>query len=389
MNFNKKNVLLVFQGGNLGGAERQGLGLAKFLADKKGCKVDILFIYSNVLSQEFKEVLKNSNINKTYFFGEPYMFLKREVSIKNLKRLKWSLQYLLKLRKGLKASKHQVIIPFQNTPSKIAYYLYKLLPTAKYAFWHQLGLDILKHDVLESIAVNNIPCIIGNAENCLDIFKYDYKVKSHKLNLLPQYVSLQKQNRDVYKIKKSFKIPSDKFIFGMIAHFKSFKYHDLLLTVFESINQKYPNTHLILMGNKEHDNETLKTYNQLNKHIFDKDLRSNVSLLSNWDVSDVLNILDVGMLLSLTEGTPNVVMEYMLYGLPVICSNHPGCVHLLKTSTLLVDNKADEIYSAMERIIESKTLYQKESEANLERIKRFNVENYVKDLENILDKSFN
>ncbi|PIV93791.1 MAG: hypothetical protein COZ17_02585 [Flavobacteriaceae bacterium CG_4_10_14_3_um_filter_33_47] len=388
MNLDNKNILLIFQGGNLGGAERQAFGLAKFLVAKKNCKVDILFVLSNTKSEEFKTVLENSHINKTFFFGEPYLFLKREVSIKNLKRLKWSLQYLLKLRKGLINSKYDVIIPFQNTPSKIAYYLYKLLPTVKYTFWHQLGLDILKHDQFESIAVNNMPCIIGNAENCLDIFRLDYKVNQYKLNLLPQYLSLQKQSRNKIEIKETFNILKDKFVFGMIAHFKSFKYHDLLLKTFKKVHSNHPNTHLILMGNKDNDEGTLSIFNDLKMTINQDNLNSSVTLLSNEDVTNVLNILDVGVLLSLIEGTPNVVMEYMLYGLPVICSNHPGCVALLKDSKLLVNNNEDDIYEAMKKVITSKSLYEKESYSNLELIKNYNVESYVESLEVILNKSF-
>ncbi|MCK0180162.1 glycosyltransferase family 4 protein [Flavobacteriaceae bacterium S0862] len=389
MKIENKNILLIFQGGNLGGAERQAFGLAKYLVKEKNCKVDILFVYSNTLSEEFKEVLNKSNINKTHFFGEPYLFLKREISIKNLKRLKWSLEYLLKLRKGLIKNEYDIVIPFQNTQSKIAYYLYKLLPTVKFAFWHQLGLDVLKHDVFESIAVNNMPCIIGNAENCLDMFKTDYKVKTSKLNLLPQYLSLQKELRDKEAIKDVLKIPKDKFVFGMIAHFKSFKYHDVLLKVFKSLHKKHPNTHLVLMGNKDNDENTLSIYNNLKEDIIKSSLQSHVTLLSNEDVTDVLISLDVGVLLSQIEGTPNVVMEYMLYGLPVICSNHPGCVNLLEDSTLLVNNNEGEILDAMERITTTKSLYQKESENNLRYIKKYNVKNYVEDLEVILSRNFN
>mgnify|MGYP001599751367 CR=1 FL=1 len=388
MNLESKNILLIFQGGNLGGAERQAFGLTEFLVNEKKCKVDILFVYSNILSEEFKHVLEKSNINRTYFFGEPYLFLKQEVSIKNMKRLKWSLQYLLKLRKGLISSNYDVIVPFQNTQSKIAYYLYKLLPTVKYTFWHQLGLDVLKYDIFESIAVNNIPCIIGNAENCLYIFKSDYNVNHNKLNLLPQYLSLKKKLRDKNKIKKTLKIPTDKFVFGMIAHFASFKYHALLLKLFKSFQKKHFNCHLVLMGNKLHGEGAMDIFNDLSRIINKANLKPNVTLLSNEDVTDVLNILDVGVLLSLTEGTPNVVMEYMLYGLPVICSNHPGCVSLLKGSKLLVNNNEVEIYKVMENILTSKPLYEREADSNLELIKNCNVESYVEDLETILSKNF-
>ena len=57
----------------------------------------------------------------------PAQVSKIEFSIKNLKRFKWSIQYLLKMRKGLLPYKYDIIIPFLNFPSKVAFYLYKLL----------------------------------------------------------------------------------------------------------------------------------------------------------------------------------------------------------------------------------------------------------------------
>jgi len=124
-----------------------------------------------------------------------------------------------------------------------------------------------------------MPCIIGNAENCLDIFRLDYKVNQYKLNLLPQYLSLQKQSRNKIEIKETFNILKDKFVFGMIAHFKSFKYHDLLLKTFKKVHSNHPNTHLILMGNKDNDEGTLSIFNDLKMTINQDNLNSSVTFL--------------------------------------------------------------------------------------------------------------
>ncbi|WP_281847506.1 glycosyltransferase [Olleya namhaensis] len=389
MTFNNKNILLILQAGTLGGAERQALGLGKFLVKQKGCTVDILFASSPKRTEDFNSFFAETGIRNIHYFGEPYIILRREFSIKNLKRLKWSAQYLLKLKKGLKNENYEVVIPFLNFPSKIAYYLYKLLPTVKYTFWHQLGLDILKMDVFESIAVNNMPCIIGNAENCFDIFKNEYQVNKNKFNLLPQYITLEKEKRDTTIIKQKFNIPEGAIVFGMIAHFKSFKYHDLALKIFIKLCETQDNIHLILQGNKENDEISNGIYHDLEKSIQNSNISSKVTLISNEDVLDVLNILDVGILLSLIEGTPNVVMEYMLFGLPVISSNHPGCIGLLEESPYLVDNSEEAIFLAMKTLFNSKLERKNEGEINLERIKKYDIVTYVKKLEIILTNSYN
>ncbi len=388
MKFDNKNVLLVLQVGTLGGAERQALGLGKFLVNNKNCNVDILFVVSDNRTKEFDDFFNTTGIKNTFHFGFPHDVLRRELTIKNLKRLKWSVQYFLLLKKKLKKNNYDIVVPFLNTPSKISYYLYKLLPTVKYTFWHQLGLDFLKKDIYESIAVNNMPCIIGNADNCFDIFKNEYEVKNKVFNLLPQYLSLIKENRDSDLIKEKYNISKGDIVFGMIAHFRSFKYHDLALKVFAKLAGDMENIHLVLLGNKDNDEICLEIYDDLNESISKMKLTDKVTLLSNEDVTDVLNVLDIGILLSLIEGTPNVVMEYMLYALPVISSNHPGCVGLLEDSKFLVNNTEEEVYQAMYKLANNETLRKTEGNKNAQRIQKYDIETYVNKLETILTNSF-
>lgn len=385
MEFQNKNVLIALQRGTLGGAERQAFGLAKFLIEEKKCNVDLLITSSNKMTQDFEIAFLDAGIKQMYFFGEPYLTLRNEWSLKNLKRLRWSIQYLLKLRTGLKGQKHEVLIPFLNFPSKLCFYLYKILPNAKYTFWHQLGLDTWKYDFAEYLSVKNVPCIIGNAENCFEVFINKYKLKREKMHLLPQHITLKRKTLDSESLKLKFGIPQDKLVFGVIAHFAEFKYHDLAYSVFKKLNVKYPNTHMVLMGNSENDEIAHNIYIKLKKSIEKDNFELNVTLLSNESVTEVLNVLDVGMLLSLTEGTPNVVMEYMLYGLPVIASNHPGCNALLTESKFLInDNCENEIYNAMEKLITCDQLRNEEGINNSEKIKEYNVKDYVSNLEKIL-----
>lgn len=385
MKLREKNILLLLERGTLGGAERQALGLAKYLSEEKKCSVDLLFTSSNKMTSEFEVFLAQSGIRNTLFFGEPYLVLRREITGRNLKRLKWSIQYLLKLRKSLIENKYEVLIPFLNMPSKIAYYLYKLLPTVKFTFWHQLGLDVWKFDLAEAIAVKNTPAIIGNAENCFHEFIEKYNLNRNKLHLLPQQLTLQKKVLNQNQIKARLNIPENVIVFGMVSHFRTFKYHELTLQVFRKFNGNYPNTHLILMGNVQNDLQAAEIYKNLYKIIKNKNLSKTITLLSNENLHEILSVLDVGILLSLIEGTPNIVMEYMLYGLPIIASNHPGCKALLNESQFLVENNSkSQIYDAMEKLYLSKKLRGIEGSRNTDIIKGYDIKCYVEKLENIL-----
>lgn len=386
MQLKDKNILLILHSGALGGAERQALGLAKYLSEECNCKVDLLFTFSIETTKEFDEFAKDCGIRQKLHFGEPYLILNREISIKNLKRLKWSIQYLLTLRKGLLPYKYDIIIPFLNFPSKVAFYLYKLLPTVKTTFWHQLGLDNLKYDYFEYWAVKNIPYVIGNAPNCLDMFKKDYPIHPKKLNILPQYITLKRVNGNRLELLQKFGIDSTKIVIGMIAHFRADKYHDLVFDAFETIVKKYTNAHLVFLGNKDNNEPSKAIYEHLLNRVKIANLEQSVTVLSNEKVTDVLSVIDIGVLISSIEGTPNAVMEYMLYGLPVIASNHPGCIGLLEESTYLVPNEKAIIEQKFGELLNSSDKRRLEGEMNLERIKKYNLPTYVQQLENIINK---
>lgn len=389
MDFYNKKILLVIHQGYLGGAERQGLGISKILTKEYNCTVNVLLTHSNHTSEEFVAFAKECYVENILHFGDPYLLLKREFSYKNLQRLVWSIKYLLRLRKGIKPFEPEVIIPFLNFPSKVSYYLYKMLPSVKFTFWHQLGLDRNSLDIFESLAVNNIPCIIGNASNCLDMFKNIYSVNPEKLNVLPQYLTMEYEAGDKQLLKTKYNIPHDAIVIGMVAHYREEKYHELVLNVFEKLNEKHDNIVLVFLGNKNNTPNMLEKFQYLEDKVKANKLISKVFILSDVKVEDILNVLDIGVLMSRIEGMPNAVMEYMLYRLPVVATNHPGCVELLKDSPFLINNDEKDLFHALNILILAKNKRELEGVRNFERIKVYSMETYLKKLESIMNKTLN
>ncbi len=387
MDFKNKNILLIIHQGQLGGAERQGLGIAGILTENYNCNVDLLLTFSGTMNREFEEVAEKCQIRNIFHFGKSYLYLPKGFSINNARRLKWSLEYLMLARKELKPFHYDILIPFLNFPSKLSFFLYKLLPSVKFTFWHQLGYDKITGDYFERIAVKNIPCVIANAENGLDMFKNVYKVNPEKLFVLPQYLSLDYLNGAGKELRTRLDIQDEAIVIGMIAHYRPEKLHWLLLNAFIDILKFHKNIHLIFLGSKEISKTSLGKYTSLSNAIEEFNLNSNVSILSGERVEDVLNILDIGVLVSEIEGMPNAVMEYMLYGLPVICTNHPGCKTLLGSSEFLIKNSKKDLSDALQRLIESPSLRVEEGVENEKKIKFFDKESYIKKLEEIMNKT--
>jgi len=387
MKLENKNILLILHYGALGGAQRQALGLGKYLAEEKSCNVDLLLMHSGFQTKEFSEFVKQSKIRNVFYFGEPYLYLPKEFTFKNIKRIRWNFNYINKLRKGLKPYNYSIIIPYLNHTSKLAYFLYKVLPSVKFTFWHQLGLDIIKKDWIEDIVRKGIPCVIGNAPNCFEIFKKDLPISEDKFHLLPQNITLEKKDVDSELIKRKHNIPKNAVVVGMIAHYRQDKYFDLLFDAFHNIEKKTSNkAHLILLGNKKNDQSSLAIYDKLKSRVKECKLEGKVTILSNVEVEDVLGVLDVSVLMSQIEGMPNSVMEYMLYGLPAIVSNHPGCKQLLLNSEYLIPNDILVLESKLKKLIDDKEERINEGNRNADRIKEFSVSSYVQNLEKIISK---
>ena len=370
----------------LGGAERQALGLADFLKKKYNCKVHIVATHSNQPTKEFYEFASVCGINEIHYFGEPSLTIRKEFSVSNFKRTLRALKYIRKMKKEVAKFKPDIIIPFLNTPSKIASLIYESVG-AKITFWHQLGLDNYTYDLLEKKAVNQTPFIVANAENGLEVFQNYYKIPKGKLFVLPQYVSIKKMELDSVLLKKKFGIPYDAIVIGMIAHYRIEKFQELLLQSFSEIVTDKKN-HLVFLGNKDNSKETLDKYNSIvalskSLNCFDR-----ISFLSGESVEEVLNCLHVGVLVSEIEGTPNVVMEYMLYGLPVIATHHTGCIGLLQPSDYLIPNDKAVLKDKLQQLIENENLRIIEGNDNAEKIKKFSIENYLNSLHSIINSTY-
>jgi glycosyltransferase involved in cell wall biosynthesis len=382
--FANKNVLLLLKVAVLGGAERQALGMANYLINKYNCKVQIIATHSNEQTDEFREFAIQCGIDKIHFFGTPSLTILNEFSIINIKKAYRATLYLNRMKKEVSKMKPDIIIPFLNTPSKIAALIYKKVG-AQITFWHQLGLDTYLHDFLEKSAIKETPFFIANSDNGLEEFSTKYNVTEEKLYYLPQYVSIKKIILDKRILKREFKIPENTIVIGMIAHYRSEKYHELLLKAFSKIPNK-SSVYLVLLGNKDNNNETLNIYTSLVNKVNELDISNSVSVLSGIPVEKILNILDIGVLVSEIEGTPNVVMEYMLYGLPVIATSHDGCKRLLEESPYLILNDEATLVSKLEFLIQNENERKLESVLNLERIKKNDIENYFASLTKIINK---
>jgi glycosyltransferase involved in cell wall biosynthesis len=130
--------------------------------------------------------------------------------------------------------------------------------------------------------------------------------------------------QDDKSLRKTFDLNESDFVVGMFGSFKEQKNHPQFFRAAKLILESHPKTKFLLVGDQlyggMHGSDEYK--DQVFKLIEELDLKANCRFLGNRnDVEALYTICDVTILPSFFEGTPNVALESMSCGVPVIATD--------------------------------------------------------------------
>lgn len=172
----------------------------------------------------------------------------------------------------------------------------------------------------------------------ININKEDYKITKEKLKPRSSYLlngvglDLSKykklSNDEILEKKKELGINDNDFVVLMIAELNKNKNHIQLINAIEILKEKYSNIKALCIG----DGQNKEILKQL---IISKNLQNDIFMLGyRQDVNKLINISDIGILMSYREGLPRNIMEFMASGRKVIATNIRGCRDLLCNETI-------------------------------------------------------
>lgn len=130
--------------------------------------------------------------------------------------------------------------------------------------------------------------------------------------------------RDRQQARSRLDIDERGFLIGMFGSFKAQKNHAMLLDAFEQHLQERPESRLLIVGDQlaggMHGSDEYAR--QIQSRLASGVLKQRCIVLGNQkDVEAVYPACDVTALPSLFEGTPNVALESMACGVPVIATD--------------------------------------------------------------------
>jgi len=174
-------------------------------------------------------------------------------------------------------------------------------------------------------------------------------LSENKVVVIPYGVdlSLYKQGSNP-ELRAKLGIKPETLVVGTVARLHTQKGHQYLIEAAKTIVPKFEDIQFVFVGDGD-------TRPDLEKSIKEANLTENFKLLGfRSDVKELLRTFDLFVLPSLYEGLPNVILEAMASGLPVVATAVDGTVELVedcKTGYLVPPEEPEELVEKISALL--------------------------------------
>jgi glycosyltransferase involved in cell wall biosynthesis len=205
--------------------------------------------------------------------------------------------------------------------------------------------DIWKHKKTAEL----VDGIITNTKSISDVYNQFTWMDKEKTKVIYNGLKIR-SNTESCNIKRIWNVPDDHIIFVAAGRLTNQKGFDLLIDAVSQLKGRTNPFTLLISG-------VGKEWNNLERQIKQKGLNGIVKLIGFQNkLSNILNAADFIIMPSRHEGMPNVAMESMALGKPVIASNVNGVPELIKhreTGYILPSLSVKTIYNAIKFAVEN------------------------------------
>lgn len=299
------HILIFFGSLDMGGAERQGLLLARYLKEQEGAAVEVWG-----LGRERGPVDKLCDV-----FGISW----RTVP------LHWGLRrrlfHLLRLGYLLRQERPTILISYTKVPNLAAALLWRFCGV-RLCVWNQADTGLLLGPtVLHRIAVAQVRHFIANSEGGRQYLLDTFGLQPAVVPLIRNGVVLDSARDDRTCWRKRLKVEEETFVVVMVANLSSYKDHATLLDAWHLLLASCSRTMPVLALAGRFDDQA----EALQRQAAQLGIADQIRFLGGVDdISGLLAAADLCVHCSPSEGIPNAVLEAMAVGLPVVGSDIAG-----------------------------------------------------------------
>ncbi len=303
-----RRVIIVLGPLELGGAERQALLFARYLIENQGVDVRVW----GTMGQPGRIATLCEQ------YGIPWRIVANPWVPGGPRRLK----ALAAFARQLRYAQPDVILPYMWQPS-IACNLVWRMTGAGLCVWNQRDHGLTRTpNRYEPWAIRMTPRFIANSEYIANYLINELGAQSSRVHVIHNGIELAAPEDDRHTWRTRLGVGEEHFLACMVANLHEDKDHATLIKAWRLVVDRLdePNkTKLLLAGRFDTTHEKLM---ELTSRL---NLESQVSFLGPVaDIPGLLNAIDLGILSSPSEGSPNAVLECMAAGLAVVASDIPA-----------------------------------------------------------------
>jgi glycosyltransferase involved in cell wall biosynthesis len=243
----------------------------------------------------------------------------------------------------------------------------RVVPKRQYANKGVLGRLILKASLLLYPKADQVEAVSEGIRNALIS---DYGLDHEKLNVIPNPVNIENLSRQA-KAPLPHNIP-DKFLLHVGRMNLAHKGQDVLLKAFHLLRRKYTDLVLVFVGDGPDRDRIIRQIDRLSLN--------DATILTGWqeNVACFMARAQVFLLSSRYEGWPNVLVEAMACGCPVVATDcHTGPREILgdnEHGLLVPVDDPEAMALEVEKLLLNDLLRKKFVERGLERASHFQTE---------------
>lgn len=222
------------------------------------------------------------------------------------------------------------------------------------------------------------------------------KVNSKKIVTIYNGVDPDKFSNSNHKdgLKAELKLSTSSPIVGVLANIRPIKGVEYFINAASKVLKKFPRAQFIIIGSCLPFQQSLIYYDRLKSLVRELKLKNNLFFLGGrTDIPDILSIMDVSVLPSLSEGFSNTVIESMFASKPLVVTdvggNSEAVVHG-ETGFVVPPKNINKLADAICILLADKKLVKSMGEAGRMRAKRlFSLETMIDRIENLYTTTLN
>ncbi|PID92055.1 MAG: hypothetical protein CSA96_05255 [Bacteroidetes bacterium] len=270
------------------------------------------------------------------------------------------LKELLKLRRILRKRKTLTIIPFTYYPNVIGITA-SFLAGSKYRIWNQRGRELSTPvSKSERIAIRLATHYLGNSGEMATYLNTRHGLSRDRIHILKNALLERTKEKGKVPTRAELGFAESDFLVVFVSNFFPAKDHETAIEALQLLSSSHPDIRMLFVGYApdQHRIPRLKSL------AFDRKLCNKVVFLeSKLEISGILGLCDLGLFTAIrehTEGSPNVILDYMNAGLPIVATNIRPVAELLngtQGSLLVEPGSPHELASALAKVYENRAQY--------------------------------